>query len=94
MAQFAFNNSAAVTGISPFYTNYGKHPNISRDLRGIKPIAEKANVSIDRLKELYTLLQSELEWIAERSAVQANKRRSEGLDLQEGGMVYLLRKKY
>ena len=92
MTQFIFNNSAAVTGLSPFYTNYGKYPNISRDLRGIKPIAERANVLIEKLKELYTLLQTELEWIAERSAFQVNEKRSEGPDLQEGGMVYLLRK--
>ena len=81
MAQFIFNNSASVIGISPFYTNYRKHPNISKDLRGIKLIAEKANVLIKRLKELYTLLQSELEWITERSAIQVNKKRSKGPDL-------------
>ena len=92
MAQFAFNNSAAVTGISLFYANYKKHPSISRDPRGIKFIAEKVNISVEELKKLYTLLQSELEWIAERSAIQYNKKRSKGPNLQEGGIVYLLRK--
>ena len=61
MAHFIFNNSVIVTGISPFYANYGKYPNISRDPRGIRSIAEKVNVLVEKLKELYTLLQSELE---------------------------------
>ena len=56
MAQFVFSNNTAIIGISPFYANYGKHPNISRDLRRTKPIAEKANISMERLKELYILL--------------------------------------
>ena len=76
----------------PFYVNYRKYLNISRDLRGLKSIIKKVNISVDKLKELYILLQSELEWITERSAIQANKKRSKGPDLQEGGMVYLLRK--
>ena len=92
MAQFVFNNSASVIGISPFYANYRKYPNISKDLQGLRPIIKRANISIDRLKELYTLLQSELEWIIKRLTIQANKKRSKGPDLREGGMIYLLRK--
>jgi hypothetical protein len=92
MAQFTFNNSTSITGISPFYTNYGIHPEISRDPRGVKPVAEKARVSVDYLKRLHKLLQTELAFIASRSAKQANKKRSEGPDLREGGMVYLLRR--
>ena len=42
MAQFAFNNSVAIIGISPFYANYGKYPSIEKELMGVKPIAEKA----------------------------------------------------
>lgn len=30
MTQFAFNNSAVVIGVSPFYTNYGKHLNVEK----------------------------------------------------------------
>ena len=92
MAQFAFNNSASVIRISLFYANYRKHPNISKDLRELRPIVKRANISIDRLKELYTLFQSELEWIIKWSAIQANKKRSKGPDLREKGMIYLLRK--
>ena len=49
IAQFAYNNSTAVTNISPFYANYGKHPNIDKDPRGIKPVAEKARISVKKL---------------------------------------------
>ena len=46
MAQFAFNNSVAIMGISPFYTNYEKHPSIEKEPIGIKLIAEKAQVLV------------------------------------------------
>ena len=60
MAQFAYNNSATPTGISPFYVNYGKHPNISRDPRGLKPIADKANIMVSELHKLHKVLQQYL----------------------------------
>ena len=53
MAQFTFNNSMSVTRISLFYTNFSKYPNIIKELRGLKLITEKANISIDRMKELH-----------------------------------------
>jgi len=92
MAQFAFNNNASVTGISPFYANYGKHPRIDRDPKGIKPIAEKAQLTVAKLQELHKTLSKELEFISERMTKFANRKRSEGPDLQEGEMVYLHRK--
>ena len=42
MAQFAFNNSVAIIGISPFYTNYEKYLSIKKELMSVKPIIEKA----------------------------------------------------
>jgi len=45
-----------------------------------------------RLHYLHRMLQKELQRIAQKTAVQANKKRSEGPDFQEGEMVYLLRK--
>ena len=92
LAQFAFNNNASITGISPFYANYGKHPNVDKDARGLKPIAERASITVDKLKELHKKMSEDLEFIAERMARWANKKRSEGPDLKEGGVVYLLRK--
>ena len=92
MAQFAFNNSAAVTGISPFYANYGKHPEIAREPKGLKPMSEKAQVSVQKIQELHSQLKGDLEFISKKTARHANEKRSEGPDLEEGGMVYLLRR--
>ena len=92
MAMFAFNNNASVTGISPFYANYGFHPKIDRGSKALKPIAEKAKTTVERLLTLHSLLKHELEDIAITTAKHANKKRSEGPDLQEGERVYLLRK--
>ena len=46
MAQFVFNNSAAIIGILPFFTNYDKYPNIEKTPRGVKPLLEKAYILI------------------------------------------------
>ena len=53
MAQFVFNNSTSVTRISLFYINFGKYLNIIKELKGLKLITKKANISIDRMKELH-----------------------------------------
>ena len=92
MAQFVFNNSILVTRISLFYANFGKYPNIIKEPKGLKLIAKKANISIDRMKELHNEMQQELEFISKRMAKHTNKKWSKGLDLRKGGMVYLLRK--
>ena len=92
MAQFTFNNSVAMTGISPFFTNYGKHPSIEKTPKGVKPLSEKAYVSIQKIQELHKALKEDLEFITQRIAKHANKKRSKRLDLRKGGIVYLLRK--
>ena len=81
MAQFTFNNSTSVTRISPFYTNFGKYPNIIKEPKRLKPIVEKANVSVNRMKELHNMMQHKLEFISEKMAKHTNKKRSKGLDL-------------
>ena len=92
MAQFAFNNSAAVTGISPFYANYGKHPNIERDPRELRPLAQQAKISVEKLQSLHKMMSNELQKITKKTTISANKKRSEGPDFKEGEKVYLLRK--
>ena len=87
-----FNNSVLVIGISLFYINFGKYSNIMKELKGLKPLIEKANILINRMKELYNKIQQELEFILKRIAKYTNRRRSKGLDLRKGGIVYLLRK--
>jgi hypothetical protein len=92
MAQFSFNNTTSRLGLSPFYANHGYHPNLDRQKRGLVPIAEKANITVEKLKKLHQMMQSELQFIAEQAAKFANKKRSKGPDLREGDMVYLLRR--
>ena len=52
MAQFIFNNSTTIIEISPFFTNYEKYLSISKVSKGLKPISEKANISIEKIKKL------------------------------------------
>ena len=92
MAQFAFNNSIAVIGISPFFANYGKHPNIEKILRGVKPLLERVYVLVQRIQELYRALKEDLEFISQKIIKYINKKRSKRLDFRKRGMVYLLRK--
>ena len=49
MAQFVFNNSVAVIGISPFFANYDKYPNIEKTPKEVKPLLEKVYVSIHKI---------------------------------------------
>jgi hypothetical protein len=44
------------------------------------------------MKELHKILKEELDFILKRATEYVNRKRSEGPDLKEGGMVYLLRK--
>ena len=81
-----------MTGILPFFANYGKYPSIEKTLKGVKSLLEKAYVLIQKIQELYKALKEDLEFIVQRIAKHANKKRSEGLDLRKGGIVYLLRK--
>lgn len=92
LAQVSYNNSKVATGLSPFYANYGFHPNVHQHPLGIRPKAQQATIQVDKLKELHIYLSDELEFLADRMAKYANKRRSEGPDFKEGGKAYLLRK--
>ena len=87
-----FNNSALIIGVSPFYANYGFYLNMIRELKGIKLITEKANILVEKMKDLHRMLKEELDFILKRTTEYVNRKRSEGPNLKEGGMVYLLRK--
>ena len=85
ITQFTFNNSVAITGISPFFANYGKYPSIEKTPKGVKPLLEKVYVSIQRIQELHRTLKEDLEFIAQRTTKHTNKKRAEGPDLKKGG---------
>ena len=36
-------------GISLFYTNYGKHPEIEKELRGEVVVTEKAKITVEKI---------------------------------------------
>ena len=92
VAEFSFNNSTSVTGISPFYANYGRHPRFDQDVRGIKPVAQRAQIKTNQIKQLHEAMKNQLEKIHQKTAENINKKRSEGPDFQEGEKVYIIRK--
>jgi transposase InsO family protein len=92
IAEFAYNNSASITGISPFFANYGRHPRFDMDIRGMKPVAERAQIRTNEMKKVHEIMKNKLEKIHKQTAKQANKKRSEGPDFQKGEKVYILRK--
>ena len=49
IAQIALNNRKASIGVSPFYVNYGFHLDLQKEAKGLKPIVEKAKLSIDKI---------------------------------------------
>ena len=51
MTQFAFNNSVAIIEISPFFVNYEKYLSISKISIESRPLLEKANILVKRIKE-------------------------------------------
>jgi len=92
LAQFCFNNNTAVTGVSPFYANYGFHPTFSRNALKSDSSNHLARLTSEQMKELHEHLKTELEFIAQRMARFANRHRIEGPNLSEGDPVYLARK--
>ena len=60
--------------------------------KGLSHYQKKHTFRYKKSKSYTKTLKEDLEFIAQRIAKYANKKRSEGLDLRKGGMVYLLRK--
>ncbi|GAM88161.1 hypothetical protein ANO11243_061920 [Dothideomycetidae sp. 11243] len=92
LAQLAVNNRKTPTGTSPFYANHGMHPDLQRQVRGIKPIAEKAKQKIEEITKLHQKLTEDMEFINQKMTEYANRKRVEGPPLREGEMVYILTK--
>ena len=53
-------------------------------------IAQQARVQVNRLKDLHKMLQRDIKFASERSAVYHNKKRDRGLTLKKRDKVYLL----
>jgi hypothetical protein len=55
-------------------------------------VAEKAKVTVEKLKDLHQELTRDIEWMSLRSSLYYNSKRLEGPRLREGDQVYLLRR--
>src|SRR5450755_5192120 len=92
-AQLAYNStSTSTTGISPFFANYGYNPSTSLKARGMVKVAEKAKITVKKLKDLHQELTRDIEWMSLRFSLYYNSKRLEGPRLREGDQVYLLRR--
>ena len=93
LAQFAYNSSISEPlGTSPFYANYGYDPVAYRQPRADPTRAEKAITQVENLRTLQQQLSLDLEFCNTRSAIYANKKRSQEPSLKKGDKVYLLRR--
>lgn len=89
MAQMAYNNTLSEsTGLTPFYANHGRHPNLfSRTYPSIK--AEAAMATAEELKETHKQMEENLRKAQKSSITHANKKRKTAPQLKEGDKVYL-----
>jgi hypothetical protein len=93
LAQFAYNSADQETiGVSPFYANYGYNPTAYNAPLPDTGSANEAMLQGGELKELHKELMSDIKFIAQKSAIYYDKKRSVGPTLKEGDRVYLLRK--
>jgi Chromo (CHRromatin Organisation MOdifier) domain len=93
VAQLAYNSTAtSITGISPFYANFGYNPTSTLEPRHLERLAERATVTVNRLKNLHQELSRDVEFLAQRSAMHYNSKRLRSPRLREGDKVYLLRR--
>ena len=89
LAEFSFNNApSATTGVSPFFTNKGYHPNFT-----IYPDCDFTSSStqsyVTDLDELHAFLRSEMLEAQKRYQGPADAKRSPALDFKVGDQVYL-----
>ena len=90
MTQLAYNSAATeTTEVSPFYTNYSFNPAMN-EARELVMIAQWARVQVNHLKDLHKMLQRDIKFASERSAVYHNKKRDREFTLKKGDKVYLL----
>jgi transposase InsO family protein len=93
MAQIAYNNKLSeATGVTPFFANHGRHPNLFTRSLDNNIQTDSAISSVEKLKEVH---QKSLENIARaqsRAISYVNKKRKTAPLLKEGDKVYLLTK--
>lgn len=64
MAQFAFNDAEhSTTKVTPFYANYGYHPALHKEPRPHESTSEQAEETVKKLKNLYTQLSKDIDFM-------------------------------
>ncbi|ELR02085.1 hypothetical protein GMDG_05245 [Pseudogymnoascus destructans 20631-21] len=72
------------TKVSPFFANYGYQPETYRQPRPDKSRAEQTMIAVEQLKSFHEQLATDIQFLNERSAVYANKKRSMEPAFKEG----------
>ena len=88
----AYNSSEnKVLKTSPFFANYGYDAMLTHDVLNQHPLAENAQLTANKLRELHSELQLDIQWIRNRMKLFTDRKRIEGPILKEGDKAYLLR---
>jgi hypothetical protein len=93
LAQFAYNSSESEgNGVTPFFANYGYTPEAYHPPMKDEWHAQGAMIKAEELTKLHEELKTDIQFIAQRSAMYYNNKHRMEPELQEGEKVYLLRK--
>src|ERR1700723_801171 len=89
LAEFAFNNApSATTGISPFFTNKGYHPNITVHPE-LEVTSAKAQELAGNLDDLHQELRTQISKAQKRYQGPADSRRSATPDFKIGDFTFV-----
>ena len=95
MAQVAINNSRSeTTGETPFFANFGKHPNLFHEPGDNNPLAEKALVQAQDMKDLHDTLRLKINQTQDKLLKTAKNQSKTAPQLKRGDKVYLLTKNF
>ena len=93
LAQFAYNNHQhSTTRISPFYANYGKHPNWDPHNNITTLTSEAATTKINKPVKIHEKLSRRAIQGRKDTTKQVNKKKLKGPTFERGDKVYLLTK--
>ena len=90
LAQYAYNNHQH--RISPFYANYGKHPNWDPNNNITTLTSEAATTNINKIVKFHEKLSRKVNQGGKDTAKQVNKKRLKGPTFERGDKVYLFTK--
>ncbi len=89
MAEFAYNNTMnAMTGVSPFFTNKGYHPEFTADPQ-VKTSSAKAEAFVADLECIQAELKENIAQAQERYQKNVDKHRAEAPKLNIGNQAYV-----